>query len=57
VRELTGSIRDGSITLVVSADADVDLELWAANQSAKLLRDFFGRSVQIQSTRRQSAAG
>jgi exopolyphosphatase/guanosine-5'-triphosphate,3'-diphosphate pyrophosphatase len=48
VRELTSTLRDGNISLLVHAEDDVDLELWSASESAKTFRDVYGKAVTLQ---------
>ena len=48
VHTLDGSIRGGSVALLVTADADADLELWAANEVSSAFTQVYGLPISIQ---------
>ena len=48
VREVTSAIRDGNLNLLVHAEDDIDLEIWSANEAAKIFRDVYGKSLTLQ---------
>jgi exopolyphosphatase/guanosine-5'-triphosphate,3'-diphosphate pyrophosphatase len=51
VHTVDGSIRGGSVALLVSANADADLELWAANEVASAFTQVYGLPISIQRRR------
>ena len=55
VRDVTGALKDGSVNLLVQADQDADLELWAANEAAQTFRDVYAKPVSLQRARAQRA--
>ena len=55
VQRLRGSSKDGNLSVLVESDQDVDFELWAANEASKAFREIYGRPLQVQRARRQSA--
>ncbi len=48
VHTVDGSIRGGSVALLVTANADVDLELWAANEVSSAFTQVYGLPISIQ---------
>jgi exopolyphosphatase / guanosine-5'-triphosphate,3'-diphosphate pyrophosphatase len=48
VHTVDGSIRGGSVAVLVTADADADLELWAANEVAAAFTQVYGLPLSIQ---------
>jgi len=55
VRDVTSVSRDGAVTLLVEADQDADLEIWAANEAARTFREVYARPISLQRARRASA--
>ena len=53
VRDVTSAMRNGSISLVVEADPDADLEIWAANEAAKAFREVYAKPISLQRARAQ----
>lgn len=47
VRDVRSALRDGNLSVIVEADSDADLELWAANEAAGAFRESYGRSVTL----------
>jgi exopolyphosphatase / guanosine-5'-triphosphate,3'-diphosphate pyrophosphatase len=47
VRNVNSALRDGNLSLVVEADSDADLELWAANEAASAFRESYGMSITL----------
>jgi len=54
VRQVASSLRDGTLSLLVEAEQDPDLEIWAANEAAEAFRESYGKSLVVQ--RRSKAA-
>lgn len=48
VRDVTSALRDGNITLLVHAEDDIDLELWSANEAAKMFKEVYARPLSLQ---------
>ena len=55
VQRLGGSTKDSNLAVSVESDKDIDFELWAANEASKVFREIYGRPLQVQRARRQSA--
>jgi exopolyphosphatase/guanosine-5'-triphosphate,3'-diphosphate pyrophosphatase len=53
VRDLTTATKNGNISVVVQADADADLELWAANKAADAFLEIYAQPVSLQKARAQ----
>ncbi len=53
VRDVTSVVRDGAITLLLQADQDADLEIWAGNEAAKTFRGAYATQVLLQRARAQ----
>lgn len=51
VHTVDGSIRGGSVAVLVTAEADADLELWAANEVASSFTQVYGLPISIQRRR------
>ena len=52
VTEVTSSARDGSVTILIDAQDDPDLEIWAASEAARTFEESYGQSIAIQRLRR-----
>ncbi len=48
VRQLSSVLRDGDLHLLVEAEADPDLEIWAASEAAEVFEQVYSRPVNIQ---------
>lgn len=48
VRELSGPIKDGNINVLVHADTDAGLELWAANEAADAFLEAYAQPIFLQ---------
>jgi exopolyphosphatase/guanosine-5'-triphosphate,3'-diphosphate pyrophosphatase len=48
VRKVTVSFKNGSVGLQVEADADADLEIWAASEAAAVFRAVYARPLSVQ---------
>jgi exopolyphosphatase/guanosine-5'-triphosphate,3'-diphosphate pyrophosphatase len=48
VRNLTSAIKDGNISLLVEAEADADLELWAASEAADAFVAAYATPIALQ---------
>ena len=55
VRDITSAAKDGAVNLLVQAEADADLEIWAANEAAKTFRDVYARPIVLQRGKAQRA--
>lgn len=53
VRDVALAAKDGSVNILVQAEADADLEIWAANEAAKTFRDVYAKSISLQRARAQ----
>ena len=53
VQNVTSAIRDGNISLVIDAGPDADLEIWAANEAAKIFREVYSNQISLQRARAQ----
>jgi exopolyphosphatase/guanosine-5'-triphosphate,3'-diphosphate pyrophosphatase len=47
VRDVSSMIKDGNLNLVIEADSDADLEIWAAEEASVAFRESYGREIQI----------
>jgi exopolyphosphatase/guanosine-5'-triphosphate,3'-diphosphate pyrophosphatase len=47
VRNVNSSLRDGNLNIIVEADTDADLEIWAANEAAQAFRESYGTSIAL----------
>ncbi|MGA8027677.1 MAG: Ppx/GppA phosphatase family protein [Bryobacteraceae bacterium] len=54
VRDVTGVVRDGAVNLQVHAGPDADLEIWAANEAAKIFREVYSKPISLQRTKAAS---
>ncbi len=48
VRDLTSTLRDGTICMAIDADSDADLELWAAAEAATIFSTLYQQPLQLQ---------
>ena len=48
VRDLTSVAKDGAVSLMVRAEGDADLEIWAANEAAKTFREVYAKPISLQ---------
>jgi exopolyphosphatase/guanosine-5'-triphosphate,3'-diphosphate pyrophosphatase len=55
VRDVTSAAREGAVTLLLQADQDADLEVWAANEEAKSFREVYAVPVSLRRARAQRA--
>ncbi len=55
VRDIALAAKDGAVVLIAQADADAELEIWAANESAKTFREVYAKPVSLQRSRAQRA--
>ncbi len=55
VRDLSSAGKDGAITLLVQADRDADLEIWAANEAGKAFREIYAKPISLQRAKSQRA--
>ncbi len=55
VRNITTIEKDGEVILLLQADADAALELWAANEAAKAFREIYATPVSLRRARAQTA--
>ncbi len=55
VRDLSSVLKDGNINLLVQADADADLEIWAGNEAARTFREVYGTPVFLQRAKAHKA--
>ncbi len=55
VRDISSVLKDGNINLLVQADADPHLEIWAANEAARTLREVYGTPVFLQRAKAHKA--
>ncbi len=51
VRDISSVLRDGNVNLLVQADQDADLEIWAANEAAKTFREVYAKPISLQRAR------
>ena len=55
IRDLSGSAKNGVVSLVVQSDNDVDLEVWAANEAASAFREVYTKTIALARARAQRA--
>jgi len=48
VRSVAGAVRDGNLSLAVTAEGDADLEIWAANEAAQTFREVYQKPLSLQ---------
>ena len=48
VRDITSTVRDRTINVLVQSDDDIDLEIWSSNDAAKTFRDVYGETLTLQ---------
>lgn len=48
VRDLSAGSRNGGVTILVQAEPDADLEIWAANEAAKTFREVYAKAILLQ---------
>jgi len=48
VRDVTSTLRDGTVCLSIDAETDADLELWAASEAAKIFSELHAQPLQLQ---------
>ena len=51
VRKVAASLKNGSVGLQVEADADAELEIWAASEAGAAFREVYARPLSIQRVR------
>jgi len=51
VGDVTSSLREGTVWLSIEAESDVDLELWAAGEAAKIFAELYVRPIQVVRTK------
>jgi exopolyphosphatase/guanosine-5'-triphosphate,3'-diphosphate pyrophosphatase len=56
VRDLTTSLRDGSICLTIEAESDADLEVWSAGEASKIFSEIYQQPLQLQRAKNVRAA-
>lgn len=47
VRNISSALRDGNLSVIVEADTDADLEIWAANEAANAFRESYATSIAL----------
>lgn len=55
VTNVRTTLRNGQITLLLESNADIDLETWAATESAKIFREVFHIPLTIERSRSRTA--
>jgi exopolyphosphatase / guanosine-5'-triphosphate,3'-diphosphate pyrophosphatase len=55
VRDVISIARNGVVALAVQAEADADLEIWAANEAAKAFREVYAKPISLQRAKAQRA--
>ena len=55
VRDLSSTLRNGNVNLLVQAEQDADLEIWAANEAAEAFREIYAKPISLQRMRAQKA--
>ncbi len=53
VRDISSAVKDGTINLLLQADQDADLEIWAGNEAAKTFRAVYAKQISLQRARAQ----
>ncbi|MBV9762367.1 MAG: Ppx/GppA family phosphatase [Acidobacteriaceae bacterium] len=53
VRDLAAAGKDNTVSLSVQAEADADLEIWAANEAGKAFREVYARPISLQRAKAQ----
>jgi len=48
VHNITNVTRDGNVMVWLQADQEADLEIWAANEAAKIFRDVYAKPISLQ---------
>ncbi len=52
VRDVSSSLKDGNLHLLVEAASDADLEIWAANQAAEAFHESYRQPIFLQRSRK-----
>jgi exopolyphosphatase / guanosine-5'-triphosphate,3'-diphosphate pyrophosphatase len=52
VQKVTSLLRNGALVLRLEAEADPDLEVWAANEAAEVFRSVYAEELEIQRVKR-----
>lgn len=47
VRDVSSSLKNGDISLIVEADNDADLEIWAANEAAQAFQEAYAKPLSL----------
>lgn len=55
VRDIAGGTKSGGLSVLVQADEDIDLEIWAANEAAKIFTEVYATPLSLQRARAQRA--
>ncbi len=53
VRNVSSALRDGNVSLLVHAEQETDLELWAANEAAQTFREIYNQPLGLYRARAQ----
>ncbi len=53
VRNVATAVKDGTISVMVEADQDADLEIWAANAAARSFREVYAKQISLQRAKTQ----
>ena len=48
VRDVSSTLKDGTVVLLADCDENADLEIWAANEAARAFREVYGKPIGIQ---------
>lgn len=51
VRDLAGAVRNGNVNVLIQADTDAGLELWAANEAADSFLETYAQPISLQRAR------
>jgi exopolyphosphatase/guanosine-5'-triphosphate,3'-diphosphate pyrophosphatase len=51
VQDLTGPVKDGNVGVLIRADTDAGLELWAANKAADAFFEIYAQPISLQRAR------
>ena len=54
VKDLSGGLRDGSVSVQVQAEDDIALEVWSANEAGRVFKDVYGIPITLQRTKGRS---
>lgn len=55
ITNVRSALRDGGLALILESDQDIDLELWSANETARIFRDVYRQPLAVEGSKALTA--